>query len=145
MSRSARSALILPPLSLLLILAGFAIPVMAGSPLQESAPQVPTLLETLNGLSQAVGVGVVLSFLFERISLFQNLSSEAKWWTVLGLSLALPIFAQLALQLIPIDVWAILQPYWNSLATGFVAWSSSQVVYSAFIRKSGGARTIGLK
>ncbi len=93
---------------------------------------IPGLVEVLKMLTAGVGVGAVISFLFEKITFFQNLSSQAKWWVVFGLSLGLPLAAQVALQFVPPDVWAMLEPYWQALAAGFLVWVGSQVVHKVF-------------
>jgi len=100
------------------------------------------LVEVLAMLAGGLGVGTVISFLLERMGLFQGLSSKAKWWVVLGLNLGLPLAAVLALQLIPPQVWVTLEPYWKTLAVGFLGWAGSQVAHKTFHRPSG-AYTIG--
>ena len=91
--------------------------------------KVPTLLGAVKLLAEAGGVGAVLSFLFERFKWFQNLKSEARWWTIFGLSIGLPILSQVALQYVPVDVWAFLEPYWRSAAFGFLAFSATQIAH----------------
>jgi hypothetical protein len=88
-----------------------------------------SLYETVALLAQGVGVGVVLSFLLERIPVFQNLSSDAKWYSTLGISVGLPVLATVALQNVPPDIWAQVEPYWQALSLGFLAWGGSQVAH----------------
>jgi len=85
-----------------------------------------SLVDVLTMLAQAVGVGAVLAFLFEHIGWFQEQSATAKWWLIFGLSLGLPLVAQLLVQLMPPNVWLVLEPYWRALAAGFLVWSGSQ-------------------
>ena len=92
---------------------------------------VPALTEVLTMLASGIGVGTTIAFLFERILWFQNLNSDVKWWTMFGLSLGLPVLARIALQFIPVDVWAAVEPYWKAVATGFLIWAGSQVVHWA--------------
>ena len=102
-----------------------AIPSVAlAAPLaQEEIPTLPNVFELL---AQGVGVGAVLAFLFERFKWFQALSGENRWWVVFGFSLGLPLLAQLLLQFVPPDAWAVIEPYWHALAAGFLAWAASQ-------------------
>jgi len=116
---------------------GVAVPVvgqeLAGGPaVVEAVPamaDVPGLVEVLTMLAQGLGVGAVLAFLFENIGWFQRLEGKAKWWVVFGFSLGLPLLAQIALEFVPADVWAMLEPYWKALAAGFLAWVGSQVAH----------------
>ncbi len=94
--------------------------------------EVPGLVEIVTMLASGVGVGAVLAFLFEHFSFFQQLSPDAKWWLVFGASLGLPLVAEVALQFVPAEVWAVLQPYWQAVALGFVTWAGSQVAHKAF-------------
>ena len=99
--------------------------------------EVPGLVEVLGMLASGIGVGAVLAFLFEHFGWFQNLSGHGRWWLVFGVSLGLPLLAQVALQLVPAEVWVALQPYWKALASGFLAWAGSQVAH-LFHKGSGG-------
>ena len=87
------------------------------------------LIDALKLLAQGVGVGAVISFLFERFKWFHSLTSNQRWWMIFGLSLGLPMLATLALQVIPLETWAMLEPYWRALAAGFVGWAGSQVAH----------------
>lgn len=104
----------------------FDSPVEPDPPAEED---VPTLIEVLGLLAQGVGVGSILAFLFEKMSWFQNLGASAKWWLALLVSLGLPLVAQVLLQFVPADVWAAIEPYWRSLALGFLTWSGGQIVH----------------
>lgn len=90
---------------------------------------VPSLLEIVTRVATSGAVGGVIAFLFERIEWFQKLKPKAKWGTILGLSLGLPVLAQVAIQHVPPEVWEILDPYWRSLAYGFLVWLGSQVAH----------------
>jgi hypothetical protein len=74
-------------------------------------------------------VGAVIAFLFEKVTWFQGLSPSAKWWTILGLSVGLPVLATVALQFIPASVWVLVEPYWRAIATGFLIWAGSQAFH----------------
>ena len=95
--------------------------------------EVPTLLEVLEMLASGGLVGVIVSFLAERLGLFQRLNSSAKQVVVFVVSVGLPVAATVALQYVPSHVWEALQPYWHALALGFTAWLGSQVTH--YIRK----------
>lgn len=84
------------------------------------------LVDTLKLLGQGIGVGAVIAFLFERMTWFQSLPTNARWWLILGVSLLLPLGAQLALQLVPPSIWATIEPYWQSLVAGFMIWAGAQ-------------------
>ena len=89
-------------------------------------------------LARGVGLGAVIAFLFENVGWFQELPSNIKWWVILCLSLALPVLAQLAVQLVPADVWALLEPYWQALAAGFLVWAGSQGTHLLANKRAGG-------
>jgi len=95
---------------------------------------VPSITEVLSLLAQGVGAGVVLAFLAEKSGWFQKLSSSAKGWLVFGLSLGLPLLAQVLLQFVPSSVWAAIQPFWQALAAGFIGWAGSQAAYLGIIK-----------
>ena len=111
------------------LLLGFGIAYAAPVQPQEAPPNVPGLVEVITLLAQGLGTGLVLAFLFERFSWFQNMSPNTKWWVVFVCSLVLPVLAQIALDFVPPEVWARLEPYWRALAGGFVAWAGSQAAH----------------
>jgi len=98
------------------------------------------LLDVLTLLAQGVGVGAVLAFLFEHVGWFQQMKPDARWWIIFGLSLGMPIAAQLAVQLIPASVWAMLEPYWQALVAGFLVWAGSQGTHKLFNQYLGDGR-----
>ena len=103
---------------------------------------VPGLTDALGVLARAGGVGLVLAFLFETAPFvsvwFQNLAVGTKWWIVFLLSLLLPMLAQLVVSFVPPDVLAALDPYWKSLAFGFLAWAGSQGSHIVFNKRLNG-------
>jgi len=111
-----------------MVLLAVALPVMAQG-LEQEAPVVPSLVEVLAMLAQGLGTGAILAFLFENFGWFQRLEGQAKWWFVFGVSIVLPLLAQVALQFVPAEVWAMLEPYWKALALGFLSWAGSQVAH----------------
>lgn len=94
------------------------------------AGNVPTLLDAVRLLA-AGATGGIIAFLFERMKWFDKMSSNAKWWVTFGLMVGLPVLAQAAITYVPTHVWAALQPFWNSLALGFVTWLGSQLTHKA--------------
>ena len=111
----------------------------AAAPAEVEATEAPGLVEVLRMLAQGIGVGAVIAFLMEKFGWFQRLGTESKWWTILGISMGLPILAEVALQFVPPDVWAMLEPYWMAIASGFLAWAGSQGVH--LVQKSLVARS----
>lgn len=98
--------------------------------------KIPSLVEVLSLLAQGVGAGFVLALLAEKSGWFQQLNAQRKGWLIFGLSMGLPLLAQLLLQFVPPNVWEILQPYWYALAAGFISWAGSQVAYLGVIKKA---------
>ena len=96
--------------------------------------QIPNIFEVLSLLVSGVASGFVLSFLAEKTTLFQKLSSQAKTWVVLGISIGLPVIGQVLIQFVPPSFWEAVQPYWQALATGFVVWMGSQYAYTKLVR-----------
>jgi hypothetical protein len=119
------------------VVIGVAVPVVAqelagGPAVVEAVPamaDVPGLVEVITMLAQGLGVGAILAFLFEDLGWFQHLSEKGRWWLIFGVSVGLPVVAQALLQFVPADVWAMLEPYWKALASGFLAWAGSQVAH----------------
>lgn len=93
--------------------------------------EVPALTAVIQLIAAGV-VGGIISFLFERLGWFGNLTSDQRWWLILSLSVGLPLLAQFALQFVPAETWATLEPYWRSVALGFASWLASQVVHKKF-------------
>lgn len=96
--------------------------------------QIPDILDVLSLLVSGVAGGYILSFLAEKTTLFQKLSSSAKSALILGISIGLPIIGQLLIQFVPPSFWEAAQPYWRALATGFTVWLGSQYAYVKVVR-----------
>ena len=103
---------------------------------------IPTLIEAISKLAVGGAAGVVVAFLLEYITWFQKLSPDAKKWIVLGLQLGLPVVATVALQYVPVNVWALMEPYWQAIALGFVAWLGSQVAHNWDVKKKAESNTL---
>ncbi len=110
-----------------IVLVLLAVPALA-APADVEA-EAPGLVQVLKMLAQGIGVGAVIAFGFEKVKWFQAMGAETKWWTILGVSLVLPILAEIALQFVPAATWALLEPYWMAIASGFLAWAGSQTVH----------------
>jgi len=88
-----------------------------------------SLFDTIGLLAGGAGVGTIIAFLFEKLGFFQSLTANAKYWLIFGLSVGLPVAARAALQFIPEDVWAVMEPWWQSVALGFMGWAGSQLAH----------------
>lgn len=102
-----------------------------------------SLLDLLTAMARGVGVGAVIAFLFENVQWFQDLAPRLKWWLILGLSVGLPFMAQLLVGLLPAAVWSTLEPYWRSVAAGFLVWAGSQgthVLFNRYLASRAGER-----
>jgi hypothetical protein len=109
----------------------FESPLSPSAVIDEPAPpagEVPTLKGAF-AIIAAGAVGGIIAFLFERFKWFQNLQGDARFWVVFGLSVGLPVLAQVALQYVPDEVWSFLEPYWQSIALGFLAFLGSQAAH----------------
>ena len=95
---------------------------------------IPDVVDVLSLLAQGVGAGFVLSFLAEKSQWFQALKPEVKSWLIFGLSVGLPVLAQLLLMVVPASVWEAIQPFWMALAGGFISWAGSQAAYLGIIK-----------
>lgn len=92
-------------------------------------PQVPTLIDALRLLGTTVGAGMVISFLLTRVAWFVALTGDKRFWIVLGLSQIVPLAATLVVQLVPAATLMALEPYWQSLAAGFIVFIGTQAQY----------------
>jgi hypothetical protein len=102
-------------------------------------PAVPTLIDALRLIGTTVGAGMVISFLLTRVTWFKNLTGERRFWVVFALCMVIPLAATLALRLIPATVLQDLEPYWQSIAAGFIVFIGSQVQYALTAgRQTGG-------
>jgi len=108
----------------------------SAAPLAQDVPQAPSLVELLTRLTGGAGVAVIVAFLFERVAWFQKLPPDAKWWAILGMCVGLPVVATTLLQFVPPTVWATVEPFWQSLATGFLIWAGSQVAHRLNVQHS---------
>ena len=134
MSRIRPAVLVVLLVLALSIVVPFPVSAQVGDPPVAQAPE--PVVTVLSKLAQSIGVGVVLSFLFKDPGWFSGMPSKAKWWIIFGLSLGLPVLAQLLLAVVPAHVWEIINPYWTALAWGFVAWAASQAAFETYIKPS---------
>lgn len=111
-----------------------AAPVLAQGPEDVALSDPASILTILASLAKSVGIGVVLSFLFKNPGWFKDLGDQAKWWIIFGLSLGLPVLAQLLIDLVPPNIWDILNPYWTAIAWGFITWGASQAAFESYIK-----------
>ena len=98
--------------------------------------EVPGLAKALSLLAGGLVVGPIVAFLFQTApgisTLFERLGSTAKWWIIFGLSLGLPLLAQVVIQFVPPDVILALEPFYKSVALGFMFWAGSQGTHFLF-------------
>jgi hypothetical protein len=120
---------------LVLVLLAIGSPVLAQEAPEEPVV-VPPLVETLGLLAQGLGVGLVLSFLAEKVGAFQRLKPDVKGWVIFGISMGLPVVARVLLDVVPAATWGLIEPYWQTVAVAFLGWASSQAVYLKIIRPS---------
>jgi len=95
---------------------------------------IPNLTDILVLLANGAGIGSVVAFLLEHVGAFQRLAPETKRWVVLAICLVVPVIARVALQFVPPSAWAVIEPYWQSLAAGFLVWLGSQVTYRGLVK-----------
>jgi hypothetical protein len=100
-------------------------------PPPEPLPPPPPLTDILAKLATGIGTGAILAFLFENFEWFQNLSTKTKWWVVLITTLTIPMIARALLDFVPLEIWLIIEPYWQSLARGFLTWMGTQITHIA--------------
>jgi uncharacterized membrane-anchored protein len=96
-------------------------------------------LETVKLLTQLATGGlamVFVSWLLERVPAFQAISSEAKAWTVLMLTLIVSLASQAALNLVPPEVLLALEPYVKVALGVITAWLTSQTYHAVQKRVS---------
>lgn len=116
-------------------LLGVAGPVLAqGGGVPAGGAAIPDLATVLRLLAEGGAVGVILSWLLENVPAFQRLSADQKRWGTLGLSLLLPLLAEVLLQYVQAATWAALTPFWLALARGFVSWAGTQLNYYGVIK-----------
>ena len=90
-------------------------------------------LETVKLLTQLATGGlamVVVSWLLERVPAFQAISSEAKAWTVLALTLLVALLSQAALSLASPALLLTLEPYVKVALGVITAWLTSQTYHA---------------
>jgi len=94
--------------------------------------EVQPLVDIVGIIARGGFIGAIISFMLEKSGWFQSISTGAKYWITFGLCLGLPFLAALAMQFIPVSVWAVLEPYWQALAAGFGVWLATQLVHNAY-------------
>jgi hypothetical protein len=119
-----------------LLLSMLSEPVIAqtSEPPDPPPPNVMTLEDTILLIAGGGGLGFALSFLFEKPGWLKNLSGQGRWWFIFIFMTLTPVLAQLAVTYIPDDVWLTLEPYWRSLALGFIAWGASQGTFFTVVK-----------
>ena len=89
-----------------------------------------SLYDTLGTLAAGGAIlGGIIAFLFERFQWFQNLTGEARFWTIGAISVGLPVVATALILYVPADVWVTLEPFWKAVFAGGTIWLGSQIVH----------------
>lgn len=114
---------------LLIVIALFVLAAPVYAQGQGDTPTIPTLIDALRLAGTTVGAGMVISFLLTRVTWFKNLTGDKRFWIVFALAQAVPLAATLIVQLVPAATLAALEPYWQSLAAGFIVFIGSQAQY----------------
>ena len=114
-------------LLLVIVLLLMAAPVSAQG--EGDTPKIPTLIDALRMLGTTVGAGMVISFLLTRVEWFKLATGERRFWAVFGLSMAIPLAATLIIQLVPAATLVAIEPYWQTLAAGFIVFIGTQAQY----------------
>lgn len=95
--------------------------------------QIPlTIVELFKFIGTPVFIGVLVSFLLERVPWFQNLSSDVKALVALLLSVLLPILSYVLLNYVPASFVEALQPWYAAAVTGVIGFIGSQVWHKLF-------------
>lgn len=122
--------LVLFTLLFVLVPAAAAAPA-ADTPAAQVIEPIPSLVDAITFLTTTAGIGVVISFVFSKRTWFEKLSSQVKFWVILAVSLGIPLVAKIALDLVPAETFAVLDPYWRVLALGFASFLASQWYYQS--------------
>lgn len=89
-----------------------------------------SLYDTLGTLAAGGAIlGGIIAFLFERFQWFQNLTGEARFWTIGAISVGLPVVATALILYVPAEVWVTLEPFWKAVFAGGTIWLGSQLVH----------------
>jgi len=120
-------------LSLLLVAPVFAAPEL---------PKDPTNINTVLLWLMAGGAAPSIAFLFSKWKWFNALTKDAvKHALVIGAIIGIPLSAKVLIDFVPVDVWAVIQPYW-SVAIGalLIGYPLSQVAFLNYIKPERAAR-----
>lgn len=81
----------------------------------------------LTWIGSPVFIGIIISVLLVRWEWFVNLSNQAKFWIVGGVSMFLPILSRALILYLPVNAVAFIEDWWPTLVIGAGVWVSSQV------------------
>jgi hypothetical protein len=102
------------------------VPAAAAAPAEQVIDPIPSLVDAITLLTTTAGLGVVISFVFSKRPWFEKLSSQAKFWLILLASIGIPLVAKILLDIVPANIFAVLEPYWQVIAMGFASFLASQ-------------------
>jgi hypothetical protein len=90
---------------------------------------IPTLPDALSSVTTQIGLGAVISFMLERLGVFQSLSVRLKPYLVLLVCVGLPVIARLVLMFVPSETLLVLDPVWQAAAAGVIIFLGTQGMY----------------
>ncbi len=82
------------------------------------------------------GIGAVISFLEERIAVYQGLTPRWKETVNIILSFGLPLAALIIKLYVPPETIQQLAPFWQAAVVGFTAWMGSQIAHGRDYRRN---------
>ena len=83
-----------------------------------------TIPAFLGWAASSAGLVAIASFLLERLSGFQSLTSKQRLVIIVAVVLVIPQLVLIITKVVPNSTWATLQPYWQSLVTSIVVLST---------------------
>jgi hypothetical protein len=92
------------------------------------------LNEFLIWLGSPIVVGFVLSWLLERLDMWQGLNANAKQLILIGVSIGLPAVSKLLQDNLSTELIEQLQPWWEIIVVGLGIYFASQAAH--ILRKS---------
>ena len=91
-------------------------------------PEFGSLNELIKWLVYSGGAVLLVSWILEKIPAFQVLASQMKYYIAMGCSVFISLLFYALLTYVPVDVWALLDP-WFVIISGTIAAFSLQQVY----------------
>jgi hypothetical protein len=101
----------------------------------------PTDILVVLGWLAAGGAGPAVAFFLATQAWFNKLKNDdLKVAIVMSCIVFIPLVAKVLIDLVPPEVWAVIQPYWSvGVGALLIGWPLSQVIYERYIRARGEA------